>query len=64
MSHDYRFRFEPPAASLHARIESFAGEERVFDASLELERREIGTTALASALLRFPAMTLQVIAAI
>jgi DUF1365 family protein len=64
MSHDYRFGFEPPAARLHARIESFAGDERVFDASLELERREIGTTALASALLRFPAMTLQVIAAI
>jgi uncharacterized protein len=64
MSHHYRFFFERPDSSLHARIESFAGDEPVFDARLELERREIGSISLASVLLRFPAMSLQVIGAI
>lgn len=64
MEHDYRFRFEPPAATLRARIESFAGGERVFGASLSLERHEIGDASLARALARFPFMSLQIIAAI
>jgi uncharacterized protein len=64
MSHEYRFTVEPPGATLRARIENFARGERVFDASLELERREIGTSTLASTLARFPWMTLEVIAAI
>ena len=64
MSHEYRFTLEPPAATLRARIENFALGERVFDASLDLERREIGTASLASTLARYPWMTVQVIAAI
>lgn len=64
MGHDYRFRFAPPAATLRARIESFAEGERVFDASLELARREIDGASLARALARFPLMSLQIIAAI
>lgn len=64
MDHTYRFRFEAPGAALHARIENFAGEERAFDARLELSRREIGGAALARALVRFPLMPLQVIGAI
>lgn len=64
MNHEYRFRFEPPAATLTAQIESFAAGERVFDAHLELTRREIATASLASTLARFPGMTLQLIGAI
>jgi len=64
MSHEYRFRFEPPTSTLAARIESHAEGERVFDARLALTRREITTASLASTLARFPAMTLQLIAAI
>ncbi len=64
MDREYRFRFERPGSALEARIESFAGPARVFDARLVLARREISAASLASVLLRFPAMTLQVIAAI
>jgi uncharacterized protein len=64
MGHEYRFRFEPPTSTLEARIESHADNERVFDARLALTRREITTASLASTLARFPAMTLQLIAAI
>ena len=64
MSHEYRFTLEPPAATLRARIENFARGELVFDANLELERREIGTSSLASTLARFPWMTFQLVAAI
>ena len=40
------------------------GSERLFAAALTLRRREIGGASLASALVRFPFMTLKVIAAI
>jgi DUF1365 family protein len=64
MSHEYAFSFDRPGETLRARIENFSGEERVFRAELTLERREIGGATLASALVRFPAMTAEVIAAI
>lgn len=64
MHHDYRFTFEAPGRILEARIENFEGGERVFDARLRLERREIDGAALASALLRFPLISLQTLAAI
>lgn len=64
MEREYRFRFDPPAATLRARIESFAGGERVFDANLELARCEIAGASLGRALARFPFMTLQIIAGI
>jgi uncharacterized protein len=64
MDHEYAFDFERPAATLHARIESFSRGRRVFHADLRLERREISGAALASTLVRYPAMTAEVIAAI
>jgi uncharacterized protein len=64
MQHEYRFSFEAPSATLHARIENFAGGERAFGARLELRRREIDGASLASALFRYPLMTAQVTAAI
>lgn len=64
MGHEYRFTFVAPGATLEARIENFADGERVFDARLVLERREIDADSLASALLRFPMMSLQTLAAI
>ena len=64
MGHEYRFSFEAPGATLRARIESFAGESRAFDAQLTLERRELGTASLARALVRFPLMPVQVFTAI
>jgi DUF1365 family protein len=64
MDHEYRFSFQPPGATLRARIENTRAGERAFDAQLELTRREIDGAALARALLRFPFMTAQVFAAI
>lgn len=64
MGHEYRFTFAAPGATLEARIENFADGERVFDARLVLERREIDGASLARALLRFPATSLQTLAAI
>lgn len=64
MDHEYVFSFDRPGTTLRARIENFAGEERVFHAQLTLARREISGATLASALVRYPAMTAEVIAAI
>jgi hypothetical protein len=64
MAHEYRFSFEPPGTALHARIESYAGESRAFDAQLTLARREISTASLVRALVRFPLMPVQVFASI
>ena len=64
MDHEYRFRFAAPGDALSASIENFAGGERVFDARLELERREIDGPALARTLVRFPWMTAQVVGGI
>ena len=64
MQHEYRFSFEAPGEALRAGIENFAGDERAFGARLELRRREIDGASLASALLRYPLMTAQVVAAI
>lgn len=64
MDHEYRFRFGTPGDALSASIENFARGERVFDARLALERREIDGPALARTLLRFPWMTGQVIGGI
>ncbi|MBY0401846.1 DUF1365 domain-containing protein [Myxococcota bacterium] len=64
MEHEYRFRFDAPEADLMASIEAFACGERVFDARLELVRREIDGPTLARTLARFPLMTAQVIGGI
>jgi DUF1365 family protein len=45
-------------------MENLRGADRIFDATLSLDRRPIGTWALAFVLLRFPLSTLRVLAAI
>lgn len=60
----HRFRFTPPGASLVAHIENHRGARKTFDARLTLERRPLTRTSMAWALLRYPFMTLQVLAAI
>lgn len=60
----HRFRFTPPGESLVAHIENHRGGEKTFDATLTLERRPLTRASMAWALLRYPFMTLQVLAAI
>lgn len=64
MALDYDWRFKLPGESLVVHMENLKRGAKMFDATLCLERRAITGPALARALLRFPAMTLVVIAGI
>ena len=56
--------FDEPAQSLHVHMENWRRGERVFDATLDLEREPISPATLRRALLAYPFMTLKVIALI
>lgn len=60
----YDWRFSEPGARLAVHMENFQGGLKVFDATLALERRELSGATLATALARFPFMTVQVLGAI
>jgi uncharacterized protein len=64
MALQYDWRFNTPAESLSVHMENHDEHGKLFDATLALERREIDSATLAGALLRFPFMTVQVVAAI
>lgn len=64
MSLDYHFALTAPARRLTAHIEAVEAESRRFDATLVLERRPWTAGDIRRALLRQPAMTMSVIAAI
>jgi len=60
----YDWRFSAPGEALAVHMVCERDGEQLFDASLALQRRSMTAGALAGALLRFPLMTLQVLAAI
>jgi uncharacterized protein len=64
MQVDYDWHFGTPGERLAVNMQNFENGARVFDATLDLERREIGAGALARALLAFPCMTATVLAGI
>lgn len=64
MDHEYRWRFSAPEDRLSVHMENWVGEDRVFDATLALERRELGRGVLASNLARHPFVTAKVAGAI
>jgi DUF1365 family protein len=71
MEHDYGWRFQLPSETLRVHMEVLcradaAGDiaPRRFDATLSLRRRPMRAGAMAWALLRYPLMTVQVVAAI
>jgi DUF1365 family protein len=64
MNMQYRFSFNHPAETLNVHMENYKQDEKVFDATLTLARKEITGKNLASALLRFPFITIKVLAAI
>ncbi|WP_093138085.1 DUF1365 domain-containing protein [Pseudoxanthomonas sp. GM95] len=71
MEHDYGWRFQLPGDALRVHMDVLcqadaAGDiaPKRFDATLTLQRRPMRGRAMAWALLRFPLMTLQVVAAI
>lgn len=60
----YHWRFTPPGDDLLVHMDVDRDGNRVFDATLMLHRRALDGAALARVLWRYPAMTLQVFAAI
>ncbi|WIO74835.1 DUF1365 domain-containing protein [Porticoccaceae bacterium LTM1] len=64
MSMAYQWRFNRPGESLAVQMENFHNEERIFDATLSMQSKALTGKNLASALVRFPFMTLQVVVGI
>jgi DUF1365 family protein len=64
MEMNYDWHFGPPGERLQVNMQNFQHGERVFDATLDLTRREISAGALARALAAFPCMTATVLGGI
>ncbi|MDE2245759.1 MAG: DUF1365 domain-containing protein [Xanthomonadaceae bacterium] len=64
MDRDYVWRFTAPASDLFVHMDVLKGSAREFDATLTLRRRPLDGRGLARVLLRYPAMTLKIVAAI
>lgn len=60
----YQWFSNLPGKTLLIHLENYRGSERMFDASVKLDRQEISPGSLRRTLLRFPWMTLKVRAAI
>jgi len=56
---EYRWRISAPGKRLSARIESYDGEVKQFDAALHLKRTPINSASRRELLARYPAMTLR-----
>ena len=61
MSMRYGWRLSEPGEKLFVHIENYQDDARVFDAIMGLKRKPITHRNLASVLLRYPAMTFQVV---
>jgi DUF1365 family protein len=64
MQRRYHWAFQVPAETLRVHMDVFDGGDPEFDATLVLERREMGAHTLASCLTRYPLLTLKVATAI
>ena len=60
----YRWRFRATTRHIAVHMENLRGDARIFDATMVLERRPITGPVLAGVLIRYPLMTVKVIAAI
>ena len=64
MDVEYDWRFSRPAERLSIHMENTENGNKIFDATLDLERTEIGAGSLARVLAIYPLMTFKVIVAI
>lgn len=64
LERDYAWRFTAPAKALRVHMDVHDGDTCELDATLVLERRALTGANLARVLLRFPLMTLRIVAAI
>jgi uncharacterized protein len=60
----YRWQLTSPGEAITIQIDNFRGDSQVFDVTMRMERKEIGTFNLASQLVRFPFAAQRVIQAI
>ena len=61
MDMDYDWRFLQPGDRLQVHMQNFQNEEKLFDATLSLQRTDLTGRALARVLAMYPAMTLQIV---
>ena len=64
MDIDYDWRFGEPGDKLNVHMRLDRHGTKLFDATLDLQRRELSGAELAGALIRHPLMTAQVVAGI
>lgn len=64
MDQNYKWYLSRPGSHLSVHIENWKDNERIFDATLSLQVREISSSSLAHALIAFPLMTIKVSATI
>ena len=64
MNIDYDWRFTLPAEKLIVHMKNFQQGEKLFAATLSLQQRPVTGITLASALIRYPFMTLRIVVAI
>ena len=60
MNIDYDWRFKRPDKRLTVHMQNFIDGEKLFDATLDLERQEISSVNLARILIRYPLVTAKV----
>lgn len=61
MDQQYTWKFSPPGDRLLVHMENYRDEQKIFDATLQMERRELTPARLNGLLLRYPLMTLKVV---
>lgn len=64
MEMNYRWRLGQPGQQLNVQLANLEGSRRKFDASMALQRRELTRSQLRRMTLRYPMMTVQIMAAI
>ena len=64
MDMNYDWRFSVPTEKLSVHMENYRLGEKVFDATLTLEKREISHKNMALTLINFPVVTLKIVGAI
>jgi DUF1365 family protein len=64
MDIDYQWRLGAPSREMTLHMENHRTGQKLFDATLRLERKEISAAALSRVLIQYPLMTLKVIFAI
>jgi len=60
MNMEYRWNIQPPEESVNIHIENWIKNEKIFDASMYLDKHEISSSNLINILIKFPLMTLKV----